>query len=960
MKTVHENAHLGLGDEPFSVRLDLLERERELATVDELIRASADVGRLLVIEGPPGIGKTSLILETKGRADEAGMHVLNARGSELESSFAYGVVRQLFEPFMTQLSDNERTELLSGAAAAATPLVDPAHVAAAPAGDVSLARLHGLFWLTSNMGARQPLLLAVDDLHWCDAASLRWLSYLFRRIEGLPVLLVLGLRTAEPGEDPALVGEIVSDPLAAVIRPGPLGAEATRRLVRSALPEEADDAFCLACHEQTGGNPLLLHELINGVAGEGLAPTASNVPRLRELAARAGSRAVLLRLARLPPEAARLAQAVAILGDDSDLRHAAILAELDEEAASDAAVALARADILRAQPSLAFVHPLVRQAVYDATTTIERDTGHARAARLLIESGAEPERVAAQLLLVPPAADPRVVAVLREASRRAMCEGVPDSAIAYLRRALAEPPPDSERADVLIELGSTEALLSGSAAVEHLQEGHALLRDPVRRAQAAALLGRQLFYLHRLGASIAVFEAALEELDGADAELERVLEAGLISTSIFQAPLPDDARRRLERIRDQAGDETPGEKMLLALLAFYDARACVPAAGPVALARRAVAGRTLISEEDGGGGAFIRACMVLAMADLDEALAHYDAALADAHLRGSVSGFAGAKLFRAQTFLLRGDLAESVADSRDAIEARRGWGLSLLDAFTYLLADALMEQGRLDEAADALEHVAWREPLPESSPLSVLRHSHARLRMLRGDLRGGLEETLDAGRRMEGVGGRNPAFMPWRSQAALALLQLGEHEEARRLAAEEVELARIWGAPRALGAALRAAGVIEGGRDGIALLEEAVEVLDGSPAKLEHAKARTELGAALRRSNRRSAAREHLRRAVELARICGAAPLAARAETELFATGARPRRLALTGVDALTPSERRVADMAAQGPTNREIAQSLFVTPKTVEVHLSSVYRKLGISSRSQLAEALARPARRS
>jgi DNA-binding CsgD family transcriptional regulator len=352
--------------------------------------------------------------------------------------------------------------------------------------------------------------------------------------------------------------------------------------------------------------------------------------------------------------------------------------------------------------------------------------------------------------------------------------------------------------------------------------------------------------------------------------------------------------------------------------------------------------------------------MVLAMADLDEALAHYDAALADAHLRGSVSGFAGAKLFRAQTFLLRGDLAESVADSRDAIEARRGWGLSLLDAFTYLLADALMEQGRLDEAADALEHVAWREPLPESSPLSVLRHSHARLRMLRGDLRGGLEETLDAGRRMEGVGGRNPAFMPWRSQAALALLQLGEHEEARRLAAEEVELARIWGAPRALGAALRAAGVIEGGRDGIALLEEAVEVLDGSPAKLEYAKARTELGAALRRSNRRSAAREHLRRAVELARICGAAPLAARAETELFATGARPRRLALTGVDALTPSERRVADMAAQGPTNREIAQALFVTPKTVEVHLSSVYRKLGISSRSQLAEALARPARRS
>jgi DNA-binding NarL/FixJ family response regulator len=178
--------------------------------------------------------------------------------------------------------------------------------------------------------------------------------------------------------------------------------------------------------------------------------------------------------------------------------------------------------------------------------------------------------------------------------------------------------------------------------------------------------------------------------------------------------------------------------------------------------------------------------------------------------------------------------------------------------------------------------------------------------------------------------------------------------------AEELELARTWGAPRALGAALRAAGLVEGGEQGLALLEEAVEVLTSSPAKLEHAKARTELGAALRRANRRSEAREQLRRAVELATICGATPLAARAETELRATGARSRRIALSGLESLTPSERRVAQMAAEGPTNREIAQALFVTPKTVELHLSSVYRKLGISSRSQLPAELAEPARAS
>ena len=152
-------------------------------------------------------------------------------------------------------------------------------------------------------------------------------------------------------------------------------------------------------------------------------------------------------------------------------------------------------------------------------------------------------------------------------------------------------------------------------------------------------------------------------------------------------------------------------------------------------------------------------------------------------------------------------------------------------------------------------------------------------------------------------------------------------------------------------------GLVEGGASGVALLEEAVETVKDSPAKLEHAKARTELGAALRRANRRAAAREQLRQAVELATICGAASLAARAEQESHATGARPRRVALSGVASLTPSERRVAEMAAEGPTNREIAQALFVTQRTVEVHLTSIYRKLAISSRSQLAVALAEQA---
>jgi DNA-binding CsgD family transcriptional regulator len=418
-----------------------------------------------------------------------------------------------------------------------------------------------------------------------------------------------------------------------------------------------------------------------------------------------------------------------------------------------------------------------------------------------------------------------------------------------------------------------------------------------------------------------------------------------------------EALARLERVRGRSGGTTVGEKLLLALLAYHDARAAAPAAQAVALARRALAGGTLVTG-DVSGAAFVPPTTVLAMADLDEVLAIYEEALAGAHRRGSTFAFAAVKVFRAQTLVWRGDLGEAEADAREALAAGEAWAASARFAGhgAAFLADALMEQGRLDDAAAALARAGVGDSVPETARLLYLSDSSARLRILRGDFAGGLAELLEAGRRFEAVGSRNPAFIAWRSPSALALLRLDNRDEARRLALEEVEVARAWGAPRGLGAALRVAGLVEGGEEGLQLLGEAVDVLRESPAKLEHAKARTELGAALRRANRRAQARDELRHAVELATICSAAALAARGESELLATGARPRRIALSGVASLTPSERRVAEMAAEGPTNREIAQALFVTQRTVEVHLTSIYRKLGISSRSQLAAALGDP----
>jgi DNA-binding CsgD family transcriptional regulator len=237
--------------------------------------------------------------------------------------------------------------------------------------------------------------------------------------------------------------------------------------------------------------------------------------------------------------------------------------------------------------------------------------------------------------------------------------------------------------------------------------------------------------------------------------------------------------------------------------------------------------------------------------------------------------------------------------------------------------------------------------------LYELLPARARVRIVAGRVREGVDDALEVGRRFEAIGGTNPSVLPWRSTAAAGFTTLGETEQARRLAAAEADHARAWGTPRALAQALRMLGLATGGDEGIALLREAADVTVGSPALLERGYALAELGAALRRANRRAEGRQVLQDALDAAHRCGARYLEERVLRELRATGARPRRLAASGRDALTPSELRVAEMAAQGLTNREIAQRLFVTQKTVEAHMSRSLRKLGVDSRSQIAGAL-------
>ena len=311
----------------------LREREREMAAIQELLEGR---GRMLLLEGRAGIGKTSLIEVACSRAAELGYEVLRARGSELESGFAFGVVRQLFERRLAAAGQGERAALLAGPAAGVRPLL-AGELAAQPAGDSSFAVLHGLYWLVVNLAAGRPLLLAIDDAHWADEPSLRWLAYLARRLEGLAAGMLVALRPGDPAVPGAALLAVCAE-AAAVLRPALLSEQAVsavvRTTVRAGAGGEASDELCAAVYAACGGNPLYLTELLRA-ADRGGRPLAALEPAELLAGGLDGiARQVITRVRGLGPDALRLAQALAVLGDGGELRHAAAIAGVPAAAAA--------------------------------------------------------------------------------------------------------------------------------------------------------------------------------------------------------------------------------------------------------------------------------------------------------------------------------------------------------------------------------------------------------------------------------------------------------------------------------------------------------------------------------------------------------------------------------------------------------------------------------------------------
>jgi DNA-binding CsgD family transcriptional regulator len=927
----------------------MLEREAELATLEALLAAAREGdGRLVVVEGSAGIGKTRLLGETRKLAEVAEFDVLTARGGELEGEFAFGIVRQLFEAPLAAAPPDVRAELLSGAAGLSASLFASVPTTASGDGaESSFAMLHGLYWLAANLASQAPTLLVVDDLHWADEPSLRWLAYLAHRLDGLPILLLAGTRPPEQANLPALVSEVLSDPGALTIRPGRLGQESAATLARERLEAEPDPVFAAALQTGSGGNPLFLVALLDAVSREGITPTAEQAPYVIELGPQAIARGISTRLARLPGEAARLLRAAATFGDRTELSLAAVLADLEPKAALSAASALVKADLLRHENPLEFIHPVVRTAVLEDMSADERTNAHRRAAEILLERGALPEQAATYLVRTVPAGDPFVVAILRQAAERSLAQGAPEAAAGYLRRALNEPPGNGQRADVLGDLGIAETHSDVIGAAARLAASLGEVDDVGIRPDVVLAYARMLTIIPagRAGESADLLLRLSDRVGAEHNELSEHIAALLIITCQFDPAEDAIVQAQWERFN---GEEIR-TGFLLSVRAIEEGRLGENRVRSVEFARAALASDLI---ETADRFELVNAVAPLALAgEVDEALAGLARVIEAGQRRGDQLAtqthqlWSGLVLYEAGQLLLA---EEALA----IVEPTPFWALSLPNAYRAgFLAHVLLERGKIGDAEQLVAAVSVEELLPghRIQPL----HGRGRVRLATGAAEQALADFIAAGEMAESVYIHNPAYIPWRSQAALALHQLGRTDEARALAAEELELSRRWGAPRTIGVSLRALGLVEGGKTGEQLLREAVDVLAGAPARLEHARALIDLGAALRRGNSRSEARQVLRQGIELAHNCGGTALVERANHELAATGAHARTILLSGLDALTASERRVAQMAAEELSNKEIAQALFVTVKTVEQHLGRVYRKLDLSSRRQLAGAL-------
>ncbi len=858
------------------------------------------------------------------------------------------MARDLLVPAVNDLDAGARERLFGGAAARAGTVLGIAGAGQVLPSEGSLAvAVHALYWLLVGLTATGGVVLVVDDVHWSDEASLRWLAYVAPRLEGLPVLLALAIRHGDEGAAAARDALIGSSVPGFVLRPRALSAEGAAELTRRLVKRRAEPEFVEACFTATAGNPLLLRQLVRALKAEGLDPSRATAATLSTFDLSDVARSVLVRIGRLAPEASQVAAGASVLGTSARLADISQLLELDHHSAVAAADALVTAGIFSRGAPVEFVHPIVRDAVYDDIPPHLRSELHLRASRQLQRTG-RAEAAATHLLSSLPPTTLRSPRSLPAAPKRQWSGGV-GSAVLYLRRAVEEIGDRPGAARLHHRLG-TAAVRSGS-----FEEGFAALyraaeteTDVWLRAAVAVELGSRLAIIGTGEATPFLKRMVAELADHPEAAA--MVEGFHLAIALMWAEQAEAAVARLRELYGRRGEQTNSPLLLAALATATIGAGDEPVETVAELAERAHREGVIefqpMLHVTYVGSALVRAeAFAAAERFCDEAMRH-------AQDRGGPLATAFVLWCRSGLNLRRGDVAGAEADARSAIDQLDQHGI-LQTWMLALLAEPLMERDRAVEALELLDRSpAAPEAVKSNWQVCECRTVRAHALQALGNHAAALEE-LDACNATYFAA--SPVCLRSKAAASLSHHALGHAQLARDLAAENLDAARRLGAKGIVGVGLRTMGIVTEGEAGLRYLRESEAVLAQSVLRLEHARAQFELGAALRRAGRRADARKALGRAYASARACGALRVARQASEELRVAGARPRRDELRGRDVLTASELRVALLAADGKTNTQIAQELYVTLRTVETHLTHAYQKLDINRRTELQAALDR-----
>lgn len=919
--------------------------------------ASAGRSGLVVLSGPAGIGKTSLLRAFLDSDTCRKMTVLHGICGEVVAGSGYGGVRALFGPLGLTADDASDSPLLQGSARRALPALAPCPGHEEPPSPATAYPvLHGLYWLAVNLMSQGPLVLVLDDAHWCDERSLRWIDFLLRRADHLPLLVVLAQRTEAEPAAPAALADIVAQPRSSAIRLGPLTDADVAEMAEEVFPVPVAPSFVERATAVCGGNPLTVTRLLHELRDKGVRPDDTGVREIAEVGQYVVAQSVHALLARQPGWVRDVATAIAVLGE-VDPEHVGALAAVPAARVEAAVTVLRGAEVVAPdRPDL--THDVVRSAVLDAAGADALAGLRARAAQLLSDIGRPAEEVAGQVLLVPASPQPWMRGVLREAAAQATTRGAPEAAARYLRRVLeAEPGSVSARVRLAGALAETRPV----EAIGLLKDALELTPDVRAKAPIAVQLGMTSLTVQQSPAAVRTLGAVLDALEaelGPDPEprdqelLTLVRSALLISGSDEKATITT-VRERFAGLAEPAGD-TPAQRQLLAMMTVLSAMEGTSAERTVRQARRALRSPGVAF----GNWSLLFSAFTLGLADeVGDALEAMDRSLRYGQENAAVWSYALSLSTRALILHGLGAIPDALADAQTAVEivGHERWG-SHMTMPHIALATVLVDRGEPERAEELLGQVTR----PNLDGFVMEYHwylmARARARWALGDGRTALRLLLDCGSSLEETGFANPCFIPWWAETAWVYAAEKRADEARDVVDHGTELARRWGTPRALGLAALARGMTTRGETGIALLTESVARLSASPARAEHARAEFMLGAALLDAGDSRGAREHLRTSADLAQSCGALALAKAARRRLVAAGGRMREITASPVDLLTGTERKVATLAAAGGGNREIAESLFVTVRTVETHLTSVYRKLGLAQRADLASVLRTP----